>query len=416
MMTRVRWWILTLLFLATTINYLDRILFSVLAKEIKADLSLSTEAYGNLLSAFEFAYMIGFIFAGKLIDKFGTKIGFGVAVVWWSLAAMMHAFASTPVMFGFWRAMLGLGEAGNFPSAIKAVSEWFPVRDRAFAVGIFNAGTNVASMIGPPMFVYAAAQYGWRACFVVTGAIGFVWLVAWLLFFRQPAQHPGVNVAELKYIEADREPQVASAKMSQVIGLRQTWGFSLAKFFSDPVWRFYLYWLPLYLRDEQKLSPTTMAWTITFVYLMADFGSVLGGWLSGYFLRRGWSVARARTTTLLICALCMPISSLAVFAPNAWLAVLLVSVATSAHQAYSANLFATATDVFPRNAMATVTGIGGATGSLGSTLIAGFLISRVVASVGYVPVFVTMGFMHLIGWLVLSRLLGRFERAELKTA
>jgi ACS family hexuronate transporter-like MFS transporter len=199
--TGVRWRILALLFFATTICYLDRIVFSVLAKEIKTDLNLSTEQYGDLQAAFQFAYTLGFLAMGKLIDRYGTRIGYAVAIVWWSLAAMMHAVARGPLVFGFWRAMLGLGEAGNFPAAIRAVGEWFPQRDRAFATGIFNAGSNVASMIGPPVFAWAALQYGWQACFVVTGSTGFIWLVLWLVYFRRPGEHRDVNAAELALIE-----------------------------------------------------------------------------------------------------------------------------------------------------------------------------------------------------------------------
>lgn len=248
--SRVRWWILSLLFLATTINYLDRIAFGFLIPEVRKDMAVDEKTYGFLTMAFEMAYMVGFLAMGKFIDRFGTKIGYAVAIVWWSAAALLHALARTPLTLGVFRALLGLGESGNFPAAIKSVAEWFPKKDRAFATGIFNAGSNVASMVGPPAFAVMVAYFGWRGCFLITGSLGFVWLAIWLVSYRKPADHPAVNEAELQIIHADGEPaNDPPLGWMEALRYRETWGFALGKFMSDPVWRFYSYWLPIYLYD-----------------------------------------------------------------------------------------------------------------------------------------------------------------------
>ncbi|MGH9633099.1 MAG: MFS transporter [Bryobacteraceae bacterium] len=400
-MTRFRWWILALLFFATTINYLDRIVFSVLIPVIREDLNLSTQQYGYINGAFQIFYTLGFLVMGKFIDRFGTRLGYAVSIAWWSLAAALHAFAGSALSLSFWRAMLGFGEAGNFPSAIKSVAEWFPKKDRAFATGIFNAGTNVASMVGPPLFVAMAAAFGWRTCFMVTGLLGFVWLIFWLAWYRLPEQHPMANKAEVAYIYSDVDPESAKPQIGwiEALRIRQTWGFALAKFFSDPVWWFYLYWLPPYLFDVRKFDLVTIGWALPFVYLMADVGSVGGGWLSGHLMRRGWSNGKARKTALAVFALMMPVAALSVLAPDPVVAILLVSLATSAHQGWSANLFTTTSDVFPRNAVASVTGIGGFLGGVGGSLFSTIIPGIVVANYGYKPVFLAMGCFHLIGLL-----------------
>ncbi len=277
-MTRTRWWILTLLFFITTINYLDRIVLSVLIPVIRKDLHITTEQYGYVTGAFQLAYTIGFLFMGRLIDRYGTRLGYGVAIAFWSAAAMLHALVRTTVSLGFWRAMLGLGESGNFPAAIKAVTEWFPKKDRALAIGLLNAGTNVASMVGPALFVWMNSHYGWRACFAITGGLGFFWLFLWLLLYRLPEMHPRVNRAELDYIHSDGPETSTQTTMSwsAVLRYKQTFAFALAKFLTDPVWWFYLFWLPPYLYDVRKFNLTEIAWALPVIYLMADFGSVVG--------------------------------------------------------------------------------------------------------------------------------------------
>jgi MFS transporter, ACS family, hexuronate transporter len=305
-----RWWILTLLTLGTIINYLDRIALAILIPVIRQDLDLDERKYG------------------WVVDTYGTRIGYTITGVWWSIAGIVTSIARTPWDLGFYRAMLGLGESGNFPSAIKAVAEWFPAKDRAFATGIFNAGTNVATMIGPAMFVAMKDAYGWRACFWITGAMGLVWSVIWWFSYYVPkpesvgpSENTAVNDQPMPWKEAIRH--------------RQTWGFALAKAFSDPVWWFLLFWLPLYLYNVRKLDMNQVKWILPFIYLVADIGSVAGGWLSGYFLRLGWSVPKARKTTLFIFACLPPIAATAVLADNLYIAVGLFSLATAAHQGWS---------------------------------------------------------------------------------
>jgi len=402
--------ILTLLFLITTKNYLDRIVFSVLIPVIRDDLDVSTEQYSYITAAFQLAYTVGFLFMGKLIDRLGTRLGYAVSIVWWSTAACLHALARTAFQMGLWRAILGLGEAGNFPAAIKAVAEWFPKKDRAFATGVFNAGSNVASMIGPPVFVWIAAKYGWRECFLITGAVSFILLAAWWVAYRLPEHHPRVNAQELAYIKSDADEAAAPA-IGWLAALRykETWGFALGKFFTDPVWWFYLVWLPPYLYDVRKFNLTEVAWALPVFYLMADVGSVGGGWLSGFLMRRGWPNYKARKTAMGICAGLMPIAALSVLTPNSALAIALISLATASHQGWSANLFTTTSDVFPKQAVASVTGIGGWAGGVGSVFFSALLPGYVVAHFGYTPVFLGMGLFHLTAFAIVHKLLGRMQ-------
>ena len=410
--TNIRWWVLSLLFFATTINYLDRIAFSVLIPVIRVDLHIDDIMYGRINGAFQIFYAAGFIFMGKFIDRYGTRIGYSVSVFFWSVAAGLHALSSSAINLGMWRGMLGVAESGNFPAAIKSVAEWFPKKDRAFATGIFNAGSNVASMIGPPMFVAMSEAFGWRASFSITASLGFVWLAAWLLLYKKPSEHKGVNEAERDYILSDHEKQGVSIGWGAVLKHRETWGFGLAKFFTDPVWWFYLYWLPLYFFDVRKFKMSEIGWALPVIYLMADFGSVGGGWLSGYFIRRGWPVGKARKTTMLIFACCMPVAAMAALVESRILAILLVSLATAAHQGWSANLFTTTSDVFPKQAVGSVTGIGGSMGGFFG-FVCSLATGYVVTSFGYTPVFLTMGTFHLIAWVIVHKLLGDLRRIEI---
>jgi ACS family hexuronate transporter-like MFS transporter len=310
--------------------------------------------------------------------------------------------------------MLGLGESGNFPAAIKAVSEWFPKRERAFATGIFNAGSNVATMIGPPVFVWIAARYGWRTCFVVTPVIGSISLTLWWLLYRSPAKHRWVTPEELALIQSDADERQDEPPMKwvRVIRIRKTWGCILAKFFSDPVWWFYLTWLALYFKNARGLSLKEIGWALPCIYLMADFGSVFGGWLSGWLIGRGWAPARARKACMFGFALCMPLAATAVLMPKTWMAVALISLATSAHQAWSANLYTLTSDLFPKTAVASVTGLGGFMGGMGGVLFTALLPGYLVTHFGYGPVFVIMGSGHLVGFACAHFLLGKLERVR----
>jgi MFS transporter, ACS family, hexuronate transporter len=393
----VRWRILALLFFATTINYLDRILFSVLIPVIRQDIHLTDLQYGDLTGWFTLAYTIGFLVAGTFIDRFGTRIGYATAIVWWSIAAGLHALAVSAVSLAFWRAMLGFGEAGNFPAAIKSVAEWFPRKDRAFATGIFNSGTNVASMLGPPAFIWLYELWGWRAAFIAVGSTGFLWVVLWLIFYRKPPEK----------VDEDDAGSVPAVSWKEALRYPQTWGFAIGKFLSDPVWWFYLYWLPPYLFDVRKFNLKEIGWALPVVYTAASVGSVAGGWISGWLMRRGWEISRARKFSMAICAFCMPIAAMCVFAKGPVLTIALVSLATAAHQGWSANLYTTTSDVFPKEAVASVTGIGGFAGGVGGYIFSAKIAGIVVTYFGYKPMFLLMGSLHISALLLMSALLWR---------
>ncbi len=390
----LRWWVLTLLFFGTTVNYLDRIILGILLPEIRKEIPINDVLYGQISSAFQLSYTIGFLVAGKFIDTVGTWLGYAGAILWWSLAAAAHSFIRNPFTFGICRALLGLGEAGNFPAAIKSVSEWFPKKDRAFATGIFNAGTNVATMIGPGMFLWMTAQFGWRTCFLITASSGLVVLVLW--YFTKQTPPP----------QEDDEPNVPKLSWGEVARYRETWGFALAKFFSDPVWWFYLFWLPPYFYDVRHFDMKQVLWAFPFIYLMAAVGSVAGGWISGYFMRLGWSVAKARKVSMGIFAACMPVAATSVLFENPVIAIGLISLATAAHQGWSANLYTTVSDVFPKSAVASATGIGASVGGLGGVIFSTLLPGYIVTYFGYGPMFFIMGGFHLTGLLCLHRLMG----------
>jgi ACS family hexuronate transporter-like MFS transporter len=320
------------------------------------------------------------------------------------LAAAGHVLARTGSGLAIWRGVLGIGESGNFPAAIKAVAEWFPKKDRALATGIFNAGATVSSIAGPPLFAWMVLRYGWRECFLVTAAAGFVWLAAWWLVYRKP--RPG---------EGGETEEAASPSLSwaETLRYRETWGFAAAKFFSDPVWWFYLYWLPPYFFDVRKMNLQEIGWALPFIYTMAAIGSVAGGWLSGWLIRKGWAQAAARKMGLGVFAVAMPVAALAVLAESPLLAIGLISVATAAHQGWSANLYTTVSDVFPKSAVASVTGIGGCAGGIGGVLFSALIPGYVVTKFGYTPVFLVMGVFHLTGLLCLHFLMGSMKPVTL---
>ena len=405
--SKARWWILALLFLITTNNYLDRIVLGILSPVILEDLKFTKLEYGYVNAAFQATYAVGFLLMGWLIDRIGTRKGYSAAITLWSIAAGLHAFSTSWFTLAFWRGLLGLGESGNFPAAIKAVTEWFPKTDRAFATGIFNAGTNVATMVGPPLFVWMNGHFGWRTCFFITASTGTICLLAWWFIYRVPREHSWVNPAELAIIEGDPEEKLTTRiSWGRALRIRQTFGFALAKFFSDPVWWFYLTWLTLYFKEARHLSLEQIGWALPVIYLMADFGSVAGGWVSGFLIRRGWPNGKARKVTMGFFALCMPVAATAVAVPDTWMAVALISLATAAHQGWSANLYTTVSDVFPKSAVASVTGIGGFLGGMGGVIFTALLPGYLVTHFGYLPVFVMMGGFHLIAWTCVHFFLG----------
>jgi ACS family hexuronate transporter-like MFS transporter len=405
----LRWLICGLLFAACTINYINRQTVAVLKPHLQDRLHWTESDYGWMVFAFQVAYALMMMVSGHAIDRLGTRLGYALAMVWWSLAAMGHALARSAFSFGVARFLLGAGEAGNFPAAIKAVAEWFPPRERALATGIFNAGTNIGAVATPPLVVWLTLRNGWQEAFIVTGALGFVWLVFWLLFYRLPEQHPRITSRELEHIRSgELHPASENAPKlpwQKILAYRQAWGFILGKFLTDPIWWFYIFWLPSYLTQGRGFTLQEIAYFAWIPFLAADAGSVLGGWLSGFLMKRGWPLSRARKTAMLICAFCMPAGIVAVFAPTAWMALAMISIATSAHQGWSANVFTLASDMFPKKDVGLVVGLGGAAGAVGGMVIAPVAGYTLQWFHTYVPLFIIAGVMHPLAMAVIHRLI-----------
>lgn len=408
----LRWFVCGLLFFASTINYLDRQTVAVLKPHLQDVQHWSESDYGWIVFAFQVAYAIMMVVSGRFIDRLGTRVGYALAIAWWSLAAMAHAFARNAREFGVARFFLGAGEAGNFPAAIKTVTEWFPARERALATGIFNAGTNVGAVLAPPMVVWLTLRWGWQEAFIVTGSLGFLWLILWLMVYRLPAQHRWITQRELEHISSDAKTageDETKIPWMKILEYRQAWGFIVGKFMTDPIWWFYIFWLPSYLKQARGFSLEMIGYFAWIPFFAADAGSILGGWLSGFWIMRGWSVNRARKMTMAICAFLMPAGIAAVFAPNAWMALALISIATSAHQGWSANIFTLASDMFPKNDVGSVVGLGGAGGAIGGmiiALVAGYTLQLFHT---YVPLFIIAGVMHPLALVVIHRLIPRIE-------
>jgi len=410
---RYRWVICALLFFATTINYIDRQVLGILAPDLQKEIGWTELDYGRIVIAFQVSYAVMMLVWGRILDRIGTKLGLGLAVAWWSLAAMGTALARSAMGFGFARFLLGVGEAANFPASIKTVAEWFPKSERAFATGIFNAGTNIGAIVAPIVVPVIAARWGWRPAFVLTGAIGFAWLIFWAAMYYPLARHPRVQEPERSYIR-DGMGEISATKtpLREVLGTRQLWAFALGKMLTDPIWWFYLFWLPKFLAAEHGIRGTAIIPYLTTVYVISDVGSVLGGYLSSAFIKAGWTVNRARKTAMGIVAAIVPSVIIASQTKSAWTAVLLIGLATACHQAWSANIFTLASDMFPRRAVGTVVGFGGFAGGVGGILIAEFA-GRVLNANPkyYLPMFVVAGLAYLVALAVVHLLAPRLEPA-----
>jgi MFS transporter, ACS family, aldohexuronate transporter len=412
-MTKYRWRICALLFAATTLNYLDRQVLGVLAPDLTRMFGWTEIDYGYIVTAFQGAYAIGLLCAGAIIDKLGTRIGYALTICVWSVAAMSHALAGSVLGFGAARFLLGLGEAGNFPSAIKTVAEWFPRRERALATGIFNAGSNVGAILAPLMVPIVVVTFGWRAAFLFTGVLSLTWLITWLIVYRPAGEHPSVSSEELAYIRSDPPDAGARVPWGQILRHRQAWAFIVAKFMTDPIWWFFLFWLPKFLNSEYGLTLTALGPPLIAIYLMADVGSIGGGWIAARFLKRGWPVNRARKGAMLICALAVTPIFFAAHASNLWVAVLLVGLATAGHQGWSANVFTLTSDMFPRHAVGSVVGLGGFAGAVGGMLISTFTGFLLQTTGSYVPVFIMAGSAYLLALVLVHLLAPRLEPAQI---
>jgi MFS transporter, ACS family, hexuronate transporter len=419
---KYRYTILTLLFFATTINYLDRQVIGLLKDTLAKDFNWSEKDYSNIVIAFSAAYAIGLFCFGWLIDRIGTKFGYTISVIIWSIAAMAHALAKSTFGFGIARVSLGFGEGGNFPASIKAVAEWFPKKDRALATGIFNSGTNIAAMIGPPVIAWIFTSYGWQQTFLWTGILGFIWLIFWFLFYEIPAKQKRLHKEEFDYIHSDDINNGTEKKISwqKIISIKQTWAFVFGKFLTDPIWWFYLFWIPSYFNTTYSLDIKGSAIYVSTIYVVAGFGSILGGYLSGWFIKKGMPIYKARKTAMFIFACCVVPIIFVRFTISAWSAVALISLAAAAHQAWSANIFTTASDMFPKNAVSSVVGIGGMAGSVGGILfplLIGILLDHFkllgILSTGYNIIFIICGCTYLLAWLVMHVLAPQMKQVEI---
>jgi len=420
---RYRWAICALLFLVITINYVDRQVLGVLKPIIEEDMGWSEVDYGNIVTAFQASYGIGLLVVGRWLDRVGTRKGMAIAIALWCIAAMLHAAARTVLQFILVRVALGVAESAAYPGAVKSVAEWFPRRERALGVGILNAGANVGVLMTPIVGIMVAGLYGWQMAFLVTGALGLIVLVLWIWLFRQPNDHKKVTQEELAYIRQDGDDGPGEClKWRDAIRQRQAWYFICGKFFTDPVWYLFLFWLPDFFAKTQgmELFPTgdsgilaTIGPALIGVYLLADVGSIAGGWMSSHLIQRGWSVNRARKTTLFVAALCAVPMVGVVAAPNPLVAVLVIGIGTAAHQAFSSNIFAMITDLYPRRAVATIAGMGGMAGAIGGILIAQATGWTLELTGSYWPIVIYAGLAYLLAATVIHLLVPRMEPAKL---
>jgi len=426
-----RWVICSLVFFATTVNYLDRAVISLLKSDLSREFKWDDGDYANIEIAFKIAYSFGLLAAGSFIDKVGTKLGYFLSTLFWSIAAVCHAFVGSTFGFGVVRSALGISEAGNFPAAIKTVAEWFPKKERAFATGIFNSGTNVGAIVAPLTVPFIAVTWGWRWAFIITGSIGFIWLVLWYIFYETPSKHKHVTQAELDYINSDEntvskdEPADEGKKISwgKLLSFKQTWAFVIGKFLTDPIWWFYLFWLPDFLESQYHLKGTEIAIPVALVYTMSTVGSIGGGWIPMNLIKNNWPVFKARKTSMFIYALCViPIVFAQVLGGiNMWLAVIVIGIAASAHQAWSANIFTTVSDMFPKRSIGSVTGIGGMFGSVGGVLLSLvvqknlFVHFRAIGQIetAYYIMFVVCGTAYIIAWLIMHMLIPKMKPVDL---
>ena len=379
--TNVRWIVVGLLFFATTINYIDRQVIGLLKPYIQDDLHWSETDYGYIVTAFQIAYAIGMLACGRLLDKVGSKLGYSIAIIVWSLGAVLHAAVRSVMGFGVARAVLGLGEAGNFPAAVKTIAEWFPKKDRAFATGLFNSGSTIGAIIAPIIVVGITLQWGWRWAFIITGLLGFIWVIAWWLVYKSPHENPKVNAAELAYIQSDEEKEDEEAEQAQgnkvtwkrLFQFKQTYAIVFSRFVTDWVWWFFLFWTPDFLNKTHGVDLKATVLPLIIIYFMSSIGGIYGGAVSSRFIKAGKSIDFARKTTILIFALLVLPLNAVPYIHNIWIVVLIIGLATSTHQAWASNIFTIVSDVYPKHMVASMTGISSVGGAIGGALASSFV-------------------------------------------
>jgi ACS family hexuronate transporter-like MFS transporter len=409
-----RWTICALLFFASTINYLDRQVIGILKPLLESNLNIGEVAYANIVTIFQLCYGISMLLAGRLIDKFGTKIGYGISVLVWSMAAIGHALAKGVIGFGFWRALLGVGESGNFPAANKAIAEWFPKKERALAFSIFNSGTNVGAIAAPLAVPAIIVTWGWQAAFIITGSIGFIWIILWFLFYEIPEKHRKLSANEMEFIKSDLDEKNETEKpvpWGQLLKYRQTWLFFIGKALTDPIWWFYLFWIPGWLSTVRGagLDIKSFGIPLVIIYTSTTIGSVCGGTISSYMIKKGISPFNARKYTMLLFAiLVIPVFFAQSPGVSTWGAIALISLAASSHQAWSANIFTTVSDAFPKKVISSVTSIGGMAGAIGGAFIsvfAGHILNFFKKAghveTGYTVMFGIAACAYILAWIIM---------------
>lgn len=419
-----RWFICFLLFAATTINYLDRQILGLLKPELEKTFSWTETDYSRIVMAFTACYAFGQLFYGKILDRIGTKIGYTISVTLWTIAALLHATIKSTFGFGVVRGFLGLAESGNYPAGVKTVAEWFPKKERAFAIGIFDSGSNIGACVGPVLVPWLLAAYGWQTAFLVTGSLGFIWLMAWLYFYEIPSRQRRLTKAEFNYIHSDDKDDTsehgATVSWGRLLSLKQTWAFIAGKFFTDPIWFFFLFWLPSYFNSYFHLDLKTPSLPLVIVYTGTMIGSLGGGYFSSWLIKKGWPVYKARKAALLLAAFCVIPIIATRYTTDMWVVVALISLSVAANQAWSANIFTIVPDMFPKRAISSVVGLGGMAGAIGSVLFPifiGFILDfykgagNIVA--GYNIIFIICGSSFLVAWVVIHLLTPKMEKVSL---
>lgn len=408
-----RWVVLALVFLAITINYIDRMVMGLVAPTLREEFHIDAKAYGYITAAFGLSYALGQAISGRWLDWVGTRIGYAIALTAWSIASMLHAAVGSAMGFGLMRALLGVTESPAYPAANKTLAEWFPKKERALAMGFANAGANVGAILAPIIVAYLVANHGWKWAFIGTGAIGLFWLLAWIPLYRRPEIHPRVTPDELAYIRSDAPEPTTKVRWLTLLTFRQAWGFALGKLFTDPIWSFYLFWLPTFFKDRFGVNLSGVALPMVVIYLMADVGSIGGGWMSSAMIKRGWTVNAARKTTLFTCALLVVPAAFISTVSSMWTAVAIAGLALAAHQGFSSNLYTLVSDTFPRRTVGSVSGLGGTFGYLGTTLFmaaTGWVLT--LTGNNYLPIFIACGSAYLVAFLIIQLMMPRLEPAR----
>ncbi|WP_282055841.1 MFS transporter [Maribacter luteus] len=416
--SKIRWIIVALLFFATTINYIDRQVIGLLKPFIEKDLHWTEADYGYIVTAFQIAYAVGLLISGRMLDKLGSRLGYTVAIIIWSVGAVLHAFVHSVLGFGIVRSILGVGEAANFPAAVKTVAEWFPKKERALATGIFNSGSNIGAIVAPLIVVGITLTLSWKWAFIITGSLGVIWIVFWLLIYRTPEKHRRVSATELEYILSDNEASDETVDetgitWTSLFKYRQTYAICLSRFITDWVWWFFLFWAPDFLTKTQNINLKESILPLILIYTMASIGGIFGGALSSGFIKKGRTIDFARKTAILICALfVLPLVS-ATYFNNLWIVVIVIGLATAAHQGWASNIFTVVSDIYPKKAVATMVGLSGFSGAIGGALAASFVGLVLDISGSYTLIFVIASSMYLLAWLILKTMIPKIKPIDL---